>query len=438
MQIRDEFGLFLAGESETTRLEAIGNLMAANGTKAYGRELLLWRMFSSFLTKLELVRLAGSSFVDKRANGTWSVATFLLAEPDQDVVGNALNSLTFSLNRALGHRTLRFFNTSERPQRVLYCLARYAEESIDRKFSEILSSSMESQLSDAFLARSFNALFRLGMKDKRAIKVAVDLISSHIDATNMDRKAAVAAIVYLCFAGDHEDIENLKLIQNKVTIPELRRLLNWGLYELNGFEQLHFNLEAAKNFFKRAANLAEPNFTGYGCFSNEALIQGVKEFLKELEPEGYSSATRTILALGNAETIDLLAADQNIGIEAIRTKSMGDLKQLWKYFLPTHSKTFAIAARDPSLIDFWNERDPEVIYVCLSKEDFLPLATANTANRAPGKTQELSAIGVWQKEFEKCLTTEEQMTRAIDLLVSLFLILEKENISGSKSSEDCE
>jgi hypothetical protein len=416
----EQFQLLLRSESEADRLDHITNLLAItpDGQQSQN-DTDLWRLLACYPTKLELLRLATSLSVSKNPDHSWILASHLLLEADQDIVGNALNSITFSGRRALGHRALRFFASRERPQRILYCLARYAEEAIDRRFASLLSSSMQSDLSDAFLARTFNALFRLGAIDRVAIKVAVDLISSHIDATNMDRKAAVSAIVYLCFAGDQEDIEQLKYIQNKVTIPELRRLLNWGLYELNGFELQGFDADAAKNFLKRAANLAEPNFTGFGCFEQNTLVEGAKLFIRGIEPENYLAATRTILALGNSEIIDLLAHDKKIGLQAIADTGLGDLKLLWKHFLPSHSEAFRGCVRNPDSLGYWNDRDAELLHVMLEAEDFID--------------------GPWQETLLQSISHDP--LRSLDLVVAQLLALErlpansKANLESIKSKQ---
>lgn len=398
-------------ESETERLSALEKLLSDESPCE--KDLLIWKVLSSFPSKLELARLATSTVVRNRSDGSWALVSYLLQEADQDVVGNAINSLTFSNNRALGHRLMNFFETKERPQRILYCLARFAEETVDRRFSNTLSSFMASDLSDAFLARSFNALFRLGVRDRLAIKVAMDLISSHIDATNMDRKAAVSAIVYLCFAGDTEDLEQLKSVQNKVTIPELRRLLNWGLYEINGFEQLNFDSEAARNFLKRATNLSEPNFTGYGCFSDESLKAGAQAFLKEIQPVQFVAATRTLLALGHGAIIDLLAKDKRIGLKAIAEQNLGELKMLWRHYLPTHSREFIRNVKDPSLFNVWHDQNPELLHVILGRADFL-------------KTQKDKEN--WQDVFTRLIKSGDE--RAADLVSAQLLVLEREPLSG--------
>jgi hypothetical protein len=395
MLARTELRLYATSENEDDRIEHLGSALADTTARSTDLYLSLWKILSSFPTKIELVKIASSMAISRSPGGSWALSSQLLLDPDQDVVGNALNSVTFSGVRALGHRSLRFFDSRERPQRVLYCLARYAEEAIDRRFGSMLSSAMENDFSDAFLARSFNALFRLGTVDRVAIKIAMDLIGSHIDATNMDRKAAVSAIVYLCFAGDRDDIEQLKSMQNKLTIPELRRLLNWGLYELNGFELQGFDADAAKNFLKRAANLAEPNFTGYGCFEQKSLIEGARRYLTDVEPENYISATGTILALGNPEIIDLLGDHPEIGLESIAKRGLGELKLIWKHYLPSHAECFRKLMQNPAELGYWNDRDAELLYVMLEAKDFLQ--------------------GQWQDRFVACCQNEIESAQEIFL-----------------------
>lgn len=406
MSPNENFELFLASEAEDERLHHLEDFISEAAVSRGASDLKLWHILASHPTKLELVRLAASLSISKNPDNTWPVASRLMLEPDQDVVGNTLNSITFSNHRSLGHRALQLFRLRERPQRILYCLARYAEEAIDRRFARHIASFMQSDLSDAFLARSFNALFKLGQIDRLAIKVAMDLVASHVDATNMDRKAAVSAIVYLCFAGNQEDLEILKDFQNKVTIPELRRLLNWGLYELNGFEMLNFNADAAKNFLKRAANLAEPNFTGYGCFEQSEMLAGCRAYLQTIEPENYASVTRTILALGNAELIDELADHREIGLKALQDRNFGDLKLLWKHYLPSHSERFVGHIRNPDSLEYWNEHDSEMLNVVLESRDYID--------------------GPWQQKFEQC--AQAASPRAVDVLVAQLLALEKERL----------
>lgn len=420
MLARNELRLYTTSESEDDRIEHLGCALADTSARSFELYLNLWKILSSFPSKIELVKIASSMSISRSPDGSWALSSQLLLDPDQDVVGNALNSITFSGVRALGHRSLRFFDSRERPQRVLYCLARYAEEAIDRRFGSMLSSAMENDFSDAFLARSFNALFRLGTIDRIAIKIAMDLIGSHIDATNMDRKAAVSAIVYLCFAGDRDDIEQLRSMQNKLTIPELRRLLNWGLYELNGFEIQGFDADAAKNFLKRAANLAEPNFTGYGCFEPKSLLEGARRYLTDVEPENYVSATRTILALGNPEIIDLLAEHPEIGLNSISKRGLGELKLIWKHYLPSHAESFRKLMRDPEQSEYWNDRDAELLYVMLEAKDFLQ--------------------GRWQERFVNSCQTDIDSAR--EVFVAQLLVIDrlrqpsKINTIGAGESDD--
>ena len=217
MTVFENFSRFVEAENSTERLQSLENLV--HDKPKWQRDLLIWKVLSLSPPRLEKSRIAHTIRMPIQPCSDWAVITTLLDDSDQDVVGNAINAMTLSKNRALGHRVLRFFSSPERPQRILYCLARFAEEAVDLRFAPFLASHLTCDLSDAFLARSFNALFRLGIKSEDALKVASELIASHIDATNMDRKAAVSAIVYMCFAGSLEDIEKLELVRDRVSIP---------------------------------------------------------------------------------------------------------------------------------------------------------------------------------------------------------------------------
>jgi hypothetical protein len=406
MSRTEEFEKFLNAENEQERYSALEHFIRMKDS-SWHKDLRLWQVLSLLPTKVERVRLAHALRLGDRPSSNWATISFLFHDQEQDVVGNAINAMTFSGNRSLGHRTLNFFESSERPQRVLYCLARYAEETVDRRFSKYLAPHLASDLSDAFLARSFNALFRLGLKDPIALNVARELVGSHIDATNMDRKAAVSAVLYLCFAGSREEIENLRNICRKVSIPELKRLLNWGFSHINISGADNFSSLDACRFFERALLEEEPNFAGYGCFDDKNLHEGFAQFLDKQPLEAVGDVSRIALILGETNCIDILATHQKFGLNKILAEKNTQAMQHWKKYLPLESKPFLESIKDPTHFHLWHAPDPEMLFIVLHTDDFLK----------NGKKEG------WQKLFEKLAVKEKDL--AVDLLSTQFLAYER-------------
>lgn len=405
-----EFQKFVASEHDNERHASISSLVAREPT--WQRNLLMWQVLGLLPSRLEKSRLAHALRVPQLPGSEWAMASYLLTDADQDIIGNSVNSLNFSRNRALAHRMLKFFALPERPQRVLYCLARYAEETIDSRMACHIAPFLQSDLSDAFLARSFNALFRLGVKDDTALRVAGELVANHIDATNMDRKAAVSAIVYLCFAGSRDDIAKLKTVRDGVTIPELRRLLNWGFADIERTCGNDFGPAGAKAFFARAVSEAEPNFSGFGCFSSTDLATGLNDFLNETTADPRD-VVRTVLALGDAAGVETLAIHPRFSVAKAIHEKNADLLKLWVHFLPTQSPTFVATARCAKNLAAWratwNDFSPEVLFVCPTATDFL--------DSSGGKQ-------TWQALFET--SVKNDLPLACQLLSAQILALEKQ------------
>lgn len=415
MEIFEAFAHYVRSESENERFLAVQALMTAE--PSWRRDLLGWQIMNFLPTKLERSRLAQALHVPRRPASEWAMVSTLLADQHQDIIANAINSVTFSGNRGLAHRMQRFLRSSERPQRILYCLARYAEETTDRRFAEELPAFLEHDLSDAFLARSFNALFRMGIKDPAALRVGGELVASHIDATNMDRKAAVSAIVYLCFAGGADDIAKLRKVQERVTIPELRRLLNWGFAEIASLEAGGFSASDAMHFFQRAFRQQEPNFTGYGCFADSALCAGLESWFGTLRPEDGNAATRTVLALGNPACVELLATHPRFGLDALaKTRDEGILK-LWHTYLPLHSQRFRKHFKDPAHFDFWHRADPEGLYASLEVADFETAASRKA----------------WDALLERLL--KDDPVHAVNLACAELLALERDFLRHKENAK---
>ena len=410
------FEKFVAAETDSERLKLVQSLM--NEAPSWQKNLSMWQLLSLLPTRIEKSRMAHNMRMSRRPSSEWAMVSHLLTDSDQDIIGNAINSMTFSKQRALGHRTVHFFAASERPQRVLYCLARFCEETNDHRYAHFLAPFLTHDLSDAFLARSFNAMFRLGVKHEVALKVASELIASHIDATNMDRKAAVAAIVYLCFAGSAQDIENLKKVRDRVTIPELRRLLNWGFSDISLVCKNNFNAQDARNFFERAMNEAEPNFSGYGCFTDSILVEGFKLLLNEIKIENLESLTRTVLALGHGACIDELSIHKSFGIDACTSKKMKIILGLWRQYMPVHCQSFENSVRNPEFLSVWHAEDPEILFTMLKIEDF-------SGDTKPKKMS-------WQSIFESSL--KDNFNLSVDLLCAQCFALERAQIEKIDST----
>lgn len=415
MQTAREFEKFVSAETDAERSVSIQRLM--NLSPSWQKNLCMWQLLNLLPTRVEKSRLAHLLRIPRRPSSEWSMVSFLMNDLDQDIIGNAINSLTFSKNRALGHRTMKYFSSLERPQRVLYCLARFAEETNDHRFAKFLAPFLANDLSDAFLARSFNALFRLGVKDEVALRVAGELVASHIDATNMDRKAAVSAIVYLCFAGSEKEITELKSVRDRVSIPELRRLLNWGFSEIESTGKEGFSTADACRFFERAMSENEPNFTGFGCFKTETLQLGLSKFLDKQTEAAAESLTKTVLALGEATCIDFLAQHPIFGLKAAIAEKKALRLALWRQFMPVHAPTFEKSVRNPELYEAWHSEDPEILYTVLAAEDFV-------GHKKTGLS--------WQSHFEAALGKDPQL--ANDLLCAQILAYERALLPGGNQT----
>lgn len=399
-------------ENENARLAAIDKLYQTTHDEVETNFDTAWSILCSIPTRLEKARLAHVLRTSVRPGNDWALVTALTFETDQDVIGNSINALTLSKNRALGHRLTRLFASPERPQRVLYCLARYAEEAIDPRLAKFLAPTLAHDLSDAFLARTFNALFRLGVKDSFAIKVASDLVFSHLDATNMDRKAAVSAILYLCFAASRNDLESIWAIKDRVAIPELRRLLNWGRWHISQVGQNNFNETDAIRFLKASFREPESNYTGYGCFKSEILSAAFKSLVKDSDLPPRSNVVNGILALGDVKLIELLAVDEVFGIKrAAADKDIRSL-ELWKQFAPFESAAFMKSVRDESQFDIWHKQNPELLFCVLDSSYFVD-------------------NGSWQNLFIKKL--ESDPLAALDILCGFVFAVERETMADAKT-----
>lgn len=398
------FQTFVRSEHENDRLAAL-KLLAEESSSPM-RDVSLFRSLLILPNRNEKSALAFHLRLSGNPTATWPLATILIDDSEQDVVGNAINSLTFSKSRALGHRLVQLFANPSKPQRILYCLARYAEEMTDRRLAGLVAENLRTDLSEAFAARSFNALFRLGICVPRAVEVAHDMVAAHITATNLDNKAAVSAILYLCFAGDREVIQRLKAIRDKVAIPELRRLLNWGLAEIDEVSA-HGNDESdALKLLRKAARHNEPNFSGRGCFDSKTLLGALATFLSDTPPTQGTAATRIVLALGDAECIDLLASHPHFGLEKALQTENREILNLWNEFWPIHSTAFLKSIRSSENFAAWSSISPELPYISLEVGDLF------------GKRN-----NPWQKLFDKLLLSDTRA--ATELLCTQLLALER-------------
>lgn len=370
MQTSNPLDSYLASELESERCKLIPEITlqkAPSGT--VGLE--IWTVLSMLPSRLERVQVASTLRVSEKPSPDWSICSHLLQDAEQDVVGNAINAMTRAQVRSFAHRAFHYLRSPERPQRILYCLARYCEEAHDSRIAEQLAPTLASDLSDAYLARSFNALYRHGIKSESALNVAFELVSSHIDATNMDRKAAVAAITYLFFAGNSERIAGLKNIHDRVTIPELRRLLNWGFRNLSllsagGSE--NFQSLSSESFWKENFSPLEPNYTGYGCFEPRALLEGLKAFEKSGNLPSIETLTERVLKLGDRSCIEWLASHQRFGIsELLPTSGNESILKLWRHYCPPGIAGFNSSVLNPKNAAAWHQESPELLVIHLSK-----------------------------------------------------------------------
>jgi len=369
MQILFPLETYLSAELESERCKLIPAICAQ--TDAERKITDLWTILSFIPSRLERVQLVSSLNIPATPDGQWALCSFLLNDPEQDVVGNAINAMTRAQVRSFAHRAFHYFKSPERPQRILYCLARYCEEAQDRRIAGELAPTLASDLSDAYLARSFNALYKHGIKSEAALSVAFDLVKSHIDATNMDRKAAVSAITYLYFAGSRDYILGLRNIHDRVTIPELRRLLNWGFHEVS---LLNFNSDESlsnlhpDSFWMKNFNCSDPNYSGFGCFSSSELVDGLKNLENRNQLPNPLILTERILRLGDLGCIQWLAEHNEYGLSSLGGTSVSRaICELWRSYSPQNIPIFTDSVLNPENAQLWHSTSPELFVLQLTE-----------------------------------------------------------------------
>lgn len=360
---------FVHLEEEQARCSAIGHLAESVGPLSPNTAVGLCRLLHLIPSKNERTRLASALRLPAIPDVRWAILGNLLLDPEQDVVANSVNALTFSGTRALGHRVLGLYRQTERSQRVLYCAARYAEEAFDRRIAPEISSALSHEMSDAFLSRSLNALHRLGVCDEHARAFARELLLAQQDAVNLDRKSAVSAVLYLAFAGTREDIATLASIHANIKTTELRRVAAWALRDFASLQEQKFGARAALAFLQRERGNPEPSFAGRGCFSDEALQEGTRLFLASASQNSLDVAT-TILALGHLPSIEILASHPVLGISAVSQRSQPEEIALWRKFWPYGSVTFSNEIRNPSNFHAWHENNGELLLATAQEADF--------------------------------------------------------------------
>lgn len=407
MQTLSPLDSYLASELESERCKLIPEITLQNAQSGVvGLE--IWTALSMLPSRLERVQIASTLRVSKKPSPDWSICSHLLQDTEQDVVGNAINAMTRAQVRSFAHRAFHYLKSPERPQRILYCLARYCEEAHDSRIAKQLAPTLASDLSDAYLARSFNALYRHGIKSESALNVAFELVSSHIDATNMDRKAAVAAITYLFFAGNIERIAGLKNIHDRVTIPELRRLLNWGFQNLSLLgEKRNENPQSmsSESFWKENFSHLEPNYTGYGCFEPQALLDGLKATENSGSLPSLEILTERVLKLGDQGCIEWLASHQTFGILKLLPPSGNDsILKLWRHYCPPGIIGFNSSVLNPKNAAAWHQESPELLVLHLSEFELSEFTNALTH---------------WIEHAKKC---EDQLS--LNIYIGLILAVE--------------
>lgn len=412
MDQRFPFEQFLAAELESERCKAIAALQ-----NQVEKDLTLeqWSILALLPSRLERVQLASSLKISTSPSGNWALCTNLLKDSEQDVVGNAINSMTRAKSRSFAHRAFHYLKQPERPQRILYCLARYCEEADDRRIAEQLAPTLASDLSDAYLARTFNALYKHGIKSKAALKVALELVESHIDATNMDRKAAVAAITYLFFAGSAEQLDVLRKIRDRVTIPELRRLLNWGfqeIAELSLNQKLGATDLSAEKFWKRNLTVSDANYSGYGCFTSEQLVSALTKLSEDKALPSGELLTEKILSLGDPDCSNWLARHPNHGIARIKGNTK-DSVNAWKIHGTQNPDAFLDSVLNPEDAALWHADTPELLAMHLNFEDLLNSDPINNS---------------WLKTARK-----SEWKISVNILLGIILAIENAVINCEKS-----
>lgn len=411
MDVSSSIETYLGAEIESERCRLIPSLVDSKDPCLSA--LRQWSVLSFLPSRLEKVQVASSLSLSKMPNGSWTVCSHLLRDQEQDVVGNAINSMTRSKVRGFAHRAFHYFKSPERPQRILYCLARYCEEAEDRRIAEQLAPTLASDLSDAYLARSFNALYKHGIKSDAALKVAMELVESHIDATNMDRKAAVAAITYLFFAGSRSQILEIQRIQDKVSIPELRRLLNWGLQEIANLSEQSSPDEkqfSSTRFWKNNLGAINPNFTGYGCFEADDLVSGLDELDKNKNLPKNPQLTERVLSLGDLSCSNWLANHKEFGIQNV-LESDPVAVQIWKKHATQNSEAFRDSVLNFSHSSFWHSESPELLALTLP-----PLLIRSHSYLKAN----------WLSKTDYC---DDKL--AINILLGLFLAIENDVLNES-------
>lgn len=414
MSVLEEYGKFVKAEGREERLSALEAIVSSAESRL--GNISVWQALSQITAAKERAHLASATKMSVRPSSSWALLSTLFQEIDHDIIGNAINGMTFSKNRALGHRIVPFSLLPERPQRVLYCMTRFAEETIDRRFSDSVASTLDFDVSEALLARAFNALFRLGVRHPRAVEVASALVRSHVDATNMDRKAAVSAILYLCFAGSRNDIKALSDVRDRVSIPELRRLLSWGLQEIFSIGSKSFSSSDAVVFFERAVSHGEPNFSGYGCFEPDALIEGFQKFLGLQKPAQRFEIVRLVLNLGEKNCIEAVASHPDFGIDAAITSDDQRVISLWRAHCPIHSEVFSESILSKDRYDVWHKDNPEMLFMNLRVSDW-----CSPKGNKP-----------WQVFFEKMLVSRPEV--ACDVFCAQILSVEREIVSNNSAA----
>jgi hypothetical protein len=419
----DSFLEYLQNENNLERANLLQKTFENNAEPfTQKHEYFLWYALSALPTKLERSRIAQHIKVEQQPDSRWCAATYLLSDTSQDVVANAINSFTFSKNRKLGHRLFSLFDLEDKPQRVLYCLARYAEETCDTRFAEKLTSVLSHDLSDAFLARTFNALYRLGIKNTHALGVALQLVETHIQATNMDRKAAVSAVLYLCFAGNQEHILKLSEICSHIKIPELRRMLSWGLSCCLSYSKNNFALEDAQKFLTEESEKTEPLFTGYGCFSEEIILQATTKVFTEvsnLPPDEIwkrvFSLTRTVLTLGEKKSVEWLCSHPTFGLLALLNRVQNafveKITELWYLQSPSYCQTFLNICNSLEFAQQQNEAIKQ-----LQTSAFQIFSEAEVF------------LSLKYKKLFKSILREKNVVQAEELLVSNILCIERSKV----------
>ncbi|NBX16834.1 MAG: hypothetical protein EBR09_05655 [Proteobacteria bacterium] len=109
MHLTANFENFLNAELESERCKAIAQFHDSGHAQTAAAN--YWNLLALLPSRLERVQAASSLILGSNPDGNWTICTYLLKDPEQDVVGNAINSMTRSKVRSFAHRAFHYFKS---------------------------------------------------------------------------------------------------------------------------------------------------------------------------------------------------------------------------------------------------------------------------------------------------------------------------------------